>query len=207
MKKYILLSTMGLVLLAACSDDPSTTGEEEPADSGPVTVTDQAGNEVTIPEDPSRIVASYLEDPLVTLGITPVRQWSVLERSSTQVYLEEQLAGIEPIDFNLPLEALMEADPDLVFASGEDSMASGSYDQYSKIAPTYVIDNETKDDWRATLTLMGEVLGKEAEAETAISEYDAHVADMKNQLNEEIGDSKVAALWLLAESFLWLHLM
>ncbi|MBM7836959.1 iron complex transport system substrate-binding protein [Alkalihalobacillus xiaoxiensis] len=201
MKKYILLSTMGLALLSACSDDPSTTEGEEPADSGPVTVTDQAGNEVTIPEDPSRIVASYLEDPLVTLGITPVRQWSVLERSSTQVYLEEQLAGIEPIDFNLPLEALMEAEPDLVFASGEDSMASGSYDQYSKIAPTYVIDNETKDDWRATLTLMGEVLGKDTEAEAAINEYDAHVAEIKNQLNEEIGDSKVAALWVIGGKF------
>lgn len=200
MKKYILLSTIGFGLLSACSAD-TTNDQEDGSNSGPVMVTDQAGNEVIIPEEPSRVVASYLEDPLVTLGITPVRQWSVLSRSSTQVYLKEQLEDVEPIDFNLPLEALMEAEPDLIFASGEDSMASGNYEQYSKIAPTYVIDNETKDDWRATLTLMGEVLDKETEAETAISDYDAHVAEIKNQLNDEIGDSKVAALWVIGGKY------
>ena len=34
-------------------------------------LTDAMGHEVTIPANPERIIASYLEDNLVALGITP----------------------------------------------------------------------------------------------------------------------------------------
>lgn len=202
MKRMMMLSTVGLAMLAACSNgtDESANHEVE-EEQEPISVTDKLGNEVTVPANPQRIIASYLEDPLVTLGVTPIRQWSVASRSSTQDYLEDHLEGVEPIDSTLPLEAIMEAEPDFIFASGEDSLAGGSYEQYNKIAPTYVIDGETKDDWRATLSLMGDVLQKEDEANRAIDEYDAHVEDVKAQLQDEIGDSKVAALWVIGGKY------
>ncbi|KQL57327.1 MULTISPECIES: ABC transporter substrate-binding protein [Bacillaceae] len=202
MNRSLLFTALGMAFLVACSDgsDNSTDGESQEQQQ-PRTVTDKVGNDVTIPANPERIIGSYVEDPLVTLGVTPVRQWSVASRASTQVYLEEHLEGVEPIDSTLPLEAVMEADPDLIFAWGEDSAAGGSYDQYNKIAPTYVIDNETKDDWRATLTLLGNVLQKESEAKAAVDEYDARVEDVKAQLQAEIGDSKVAALWVIGGNY------
>ena len=51
------------------------------------TLTDAMGHEVEIPANPQHIIASYLEDNLVALGITPVAQWSVNDGAGIQNYL------------------------------------------------------------------------------------------------------------------------
>ncbi|WP_263707640.1 ABC transporter substrate-binding protein [Shouchella tritolerans] len=188
------------LLLGACQSENENNPDAGSA-SEPKTVTDGVGNEVTIPNQPERIIGSYLEDPLVTLGVTPVVQWSVASRESTQVYLEEYLEGIDPIDSVLPLEAVMDAEPDLIFAPGETSLQSGDYEQYNSIAPTYVLDQKTADDWRAALTEIGEVLGLEDKAAEALATYDARVAEVKEALNEKTGDSKVAAVWVIGGDY------
>ncbi|WP_256253021.1 hypothetical protein [Paenibacillus sp. UNC496MF] len=55
------------------NDSANAGGEAAPER----TVTDGMGHQVTIPAHPRRILASYLEDPVVTLGEKPVAQWSV----------------------------------------------------------------------------------------------------------------------------------
>ncbi|WP_078394291.1 ABC transporter substrate-binding protein [Shouchella patagoniensis] len=199
--KSLIPVAVTVAMLSACQTSDEQPQNETDELAQPTTVTDGSGNEITIPENPERIVGSYLEDPLVTLGITPVLQWSVANRSSTQVYLESYLEGIDPIDSLLPLEGLMEAEPDLIFAPGEESLASGDFEQYNQIAPTYVIDSETTGDWRATLMEIGDVLGKEDVANEALSDYDEHVEQVKNDLTEAIGDSKVAALWVIGGKY------
>ncbi|MFC0332687.1 iron-hydroxamate ABC transporter substrate-binding protein [Paenibacillus sepulcri] len=163
-------------------------------------VTDAMGHEVTIPADPQRILASYLEDHLVALGIKPVAQWSI-GPESVQDYLQGDLKGIPIISYDLPLEAVASFSPDLILIGSESQVQKGLYEQYAKIAPTYVIGDEINKDWRKTLLKIGELLGKTEAAEQALKDYDQKVADTKAKLQQSIGTQSAAILWLVQKQF------
>ncbi|MNP13107.1 putative siderophore-binding lipoprotein YfiY precursor [compost metagenome] len=139
------------------TEEPSTTGNEAAA---PVekTVTDGMGHTVVIPANPERIIGSYLEDHLVTLGITPVAQWSV--PNGIQDYLSTELKDVPTISYDLPPESVASFKPDLIIIKDESSVQNGLYEQYVKIAPTYVIGSEVAADWRKTLTTIADILNK-----------------------------------------------
>ncbi|WP_059104632.1 ABC transporter substrate-binding protein [Shouchella shacheensis] len=198
-KTYVVGLSVCMSLLTACAQGEA--GSNETNQDSTKTMTDGVGNEVTIPEEPERIVAPYLEDPLVTIGEEPVRQWAVQNGSSHQQYLEEFLGDTEFIDYELPLEALMEAEPDLVIVPDVSSLGSGEYEQYSQIAPTYVLGTEASEDWRTALTEIGTILDREDAAEEALNEYDSYVEEVKEQLGEHVGSDKVAAIWVTNGSY------
>src|ERR1700730_14603752 len=64
-----------LLILGACGKKENGT-EEDNQKQKDITVSDAMGN-VTIPSDTKRILAPYMEDSLVALGITPAAQWSI----------------------------------------------------------------------------------------------------------------------------------
>ena len=104
---FLLIAIMAL---SACGGAAPEEGqseenpEEAPAEETPAgeesdesfTLTDGMGHEVTVPANPQRIIASYLEDPLVALGFTPVAQWTVGE-GSIQHYLQDYLQDVPTI--------------------------------------------------------------------------------------------------------------
>ena len=165
------------------------------------TLTDAMGNEVTVPANPQRVIASYLEDNLVALGITPAAQWSVNDGTSVQDYLQGELEGVPTIPHDLPFEAVQEIAPDLIIMDSASMVEGGKYEQYSKIAPTYVIGTEVNNDWRDELLRVGEVFGKKEQAEEALKQYDAKAADAKATLEKEVGSPSVAAIWLVGGKF------
>ena len=61
---------------------------------------------MTIPANPQRIIASYLEDHLVTLGVKPAAQWSARDGSSVQDYLQGTLNGVPTMQVNFLLKLL-----------------------------------------------------------------------------------------------------
>ncbi|MGH2233464.1 ferrichrome ABC transporter substrate-binding protein, partial [Enterococcus faecalis] len=73
-------------------------------------VTDTLGNKVTVPAQPKRIIASYLEDYLVALGEKPVPQWTV-GQGSIQDYLAKELKDVPTICYDLPYEAVLKFEP------------------------------------------------------------------------------------------------
>ena len=155
-------------------------------------MTDTLGNEVTVPATPQRIIASYLEDHLVTLGVTPAAQWSV--PNGIQDYLQAGgLEGVPTISYNLPPEEVLSFEPDLILIGSAATLQNDMYAQYSKIAPTYVLGDELVADWRAALTKIGEVLNKSAEAEQALAAYDAKVEDTKAAIDAAV-EGKSAAI-------------
>src|SRR5690606_32441907 len=124
-KRYFITAIgamMLMLLLAACgsnndtsapsSSEPAATqqGSESspsaPADSGSGgTFTDAMGHEVTVPANPQRVIASYLEDHLVALGVKPAAQWSVA--NGIQEYLQPGgLEGVPTIAYDLPPETV-----------------------------------------------------------------------------------------------------
>ncbi|MEK3768358.1 iron-hydroxamate ABC transporter substrate-binding protein [Paenibacillus sp. FSL R5-0887] len=196
------------LILSACGNNnaesssnagTAPTAESTEAPAAPKTLTDAMGHKVTIPANPQRVLGSYLEDSLVTLGVTPVAQWSVT--NGVQDYLATELKDVPTISYDLPLEAVTSFAPDLIIIPSESSVQNGIYDQLNKIAPTYVIGDELNQDWRKSLLKMGEILNKTPEAEKAIKDYDVKAAAAKEQLAGAIGQESAAILWLVQKNF------
>ncbi|WP_449619564.1 ABC transporter substrate-binding protein [Robertmurraya sp. Marseille-Q9965] len=207
-KKMLHIVIIGLlaIFLAACGNKEENTSDETKGKTSEEatttrTVTDAMGNEVTIPANPERVLASYLEDNLVALGVKPVAQWSVNDGQSIQGYLQGDLEGIPTIPHDLPFEAVQEMNPDLIIMDSASMVEGGKYEQYNQIAPTYVIGTEMNNDWRDELVRVGQVLGKEDQAKQVLADYDAKAKEAKATIEEKVGTPSVAAVWLVGGKF------
>lgn len=194
------------------NQSPSTTNSPEPgqdsnadADGSAAgedtlrTITDGLGNEVAVPAEPQRVIATYLEDHLVALDVTPVAQWSIKE-GSVQQYLQEWLKDVPTIPFDLPYEAVMSFAPDLLLIDSAEMVAGDKYNQYSKIAPTFAVGGEENNDWREELLIVGKALNKEERARQVLEEYEAYAEESREKLQASVGDQSAAALWVTAKS-------
>ncbi|MFS0838972.1 ABC transporter substrate-binding protein [Paenibacillus sp. 1P03SA] len=196
LKKPGTLALFTLLLLALTAG----CGNKESAEPRQQTVTDGMGHQVDLPAEPKKIIASYLEDPLLALGIKPVAQWSV-KGGNVQEYLRPQLEGIPLIPSNLPPETVLSFNPDLIILRPEDAAQDSLYEQYAKIAPTFVLSKEDADDYKKTLTKMAQLLNKQEEAKKALDAYDRKAKESKESLQKTMGDKKVAVLWLTKKNF------
>jgi iron complex transport system substrate-binding protein len=200
-KRFYLSFTllMMLFLVSACNNTDSTEPEKNTEKkNAEVTLTDAMG-EVVIPANPERIIAPYLEDSLLALGVKPAAQWSIGE--TVLDYLQAELKDVPKIGWDLPLEQAISNNPDLIIFSSPTAIQKGQYEEYKKIAPTYVYKDEVSADWRKQLSQMGEILSKQEEAKKALADYNTKAADAKAKVKETIGDESVALLWVMADKF------
>ncbi|MGG3467612.1 ABC transporter substrate-binding protein [Neobacillus pocheonensis] len=204
LKKRLYISfslLLMLFLITACSNsnsdktDESTKTENKNVE---VKLTDAMG-EVTIPANPKRIIAPYLEDSLVALGVKPAAQWSIGD--TVLDYLQPELKDVPKISWDLPLEQTISNTPDLIIFSSPSAIQKGQYEEYKKVAPTYVFKDEVSADWRKQLTQMGEILNKQKEAKDALAKYDTKVSDAKTKIHDSIGDETAAIIWVMADKF------
>lgn len=160
----------------------------------PRVVKDELGNEVTLPDKPARVFAPFMEDALLSLGVTPIAQWA--NGNQVQTYLQDQLQSVPKADFSggMPSpESLLALEPDLIILHAAGYAGNGTYEQYSKIAPTYVFKNASSD-LNASVTKLGELLGQTAEAEEALKAYQQKVADAKAKLSETVKGKKAVII-------------
>ncbi|MDT2964213.1 ferrichrome ABC transporter substrate-binding protein [Enterococcus casseliflavus] len=198
----ILLAACSLTLLGACStnnDSTDSSGSATTSSEIATTFTDAMGNEVTVPENPQRVIGSYLEDYLVALGVTPVAQWTV-GNDSDQAYLQDKLAEVPRINYDLPFEDVLSFEPDLLLMDSNSMVEGDKYDQYSKIAPTYVVTNGEDVTWRERLTDIAKVLHKEEQAAQVEADYDDLVAATKETYADQIQGKSIAVLWVVNNS-------
>lgn len=197
-----LLAACSLTLLGACStnnDSTDSSGSATTSSEIATTFTDAMGNEVTVPENPQRVIGSYLEDYLVALGVTPVAQWTV-GNDSDQAYLQDKLAEVPRINYDLPFEDVLSFEPDLLLMDSNSMVEGDKYDQYSKIAPTYVVTNGEDVTWRERLTDIAKVLHKEEQAAQVKADYDELVAATKETYADQIQGKSIAVLWVVNNS-------
>lgn len=197
-----LLAACSLTLLGACStnnDSTNSSGSATTSSEIATTFTDAMGNEVTVPENPQRVIGSYLEDYLVALEVTPVAQWTV-GNDSDQAYLQDKLAEVPRINYDLPFEDVLSFEPDLLLMDSNSMVEGDKYDQYSKIAPTYVVTNGEDVTWRERLTDIAKVLHKEEQAAQVEADYDDLVAATKETYADQIQGKSIAALWVVNNS-------
>ncbi|MGH1721119.1 ABC transporter substrate-binding protein [Enterococcus casseliflavus] len=197
-----LLAACSLTLLGACStnnDSTDSSGSATTSSEIATTFTDAMGNEVTVPENPQRVIGSYLEDYLVALEVTPVAQWTV-GNDSDQAYLQDKLAEVPRINYDLPFEDVLSFEPDLLLMDSNSMVEGDKYDQYSKIVPTYVVTNGEDVTWRERLTDIAKVLHKEEQAAQVEADYDDLVAATKETYADQIQGKSIAALWVVNNS-------
>lgn len=196
-----LLAACSLTLLGACGTNNDSTDSSGSATTSSeiATFTDAMGNEVTVPENPQRVIGSYLEDYLVALGVTPVAQWTV-GNDSDQAYLQDKLADVPRINYDLPYEDVLSFEPDLLLMDSSSMVEGDKYEQYSKIAPTYVVTNGEDVTWRERLTDIAKVLHKEEQAAQVEADYDDLVAATKEAYADQIKGKSIAVLWVVNNS-------
>lgn len=191
---------MGLLLImSACgSKDSSEAPAKQDKANSEVTLDSEKGK-VKMPADAKRVIAPYHEDALLALGITPVAKWAI--GKSVQDYLEPQLKDVSPIEWNLPLEQVLKQDPDLIILENNLESYKGSYEDYNKIAPTYVMNQETTNDWQKQLETFGKLFNKEDKAEEVLKQYKDKVSKASEKLKDAIGDETVAAIYVKSDQY------
>lgn len=203
MKQKIKLFTSIAAVLLICLLSACTSSKQQTKTTNSSTsfrlVTDSLGHKVKIPNHPKRIIGSYLEDYLIALGEIPVAQWSI-GNGSVQTYLQKNLKNVPLISYDLPYEKVLSFEPDLLLMSSSAAVEGGKYEQYNKIAPTYVVKNGNEITWEEQLKEIGKVLNKEIKAEKLIANYQKQVKETKNELANKINGKSAAVLWVTNNS-------
>ncbi|WP_185601971.1 helix-turn-helix domain-containing protein [Paenibacillus sp. 598K] len=141
---------------------------------------------------PGSVVGLFLEDHLAALGITPPVQYA--RSGYYQRYLASALGDVERWDVAHPdFERLRQVRPDRILLGFSSFAADGRYEQFAAIAPTYVFQ-QPEADWRATLRLVGELVGRAEAAEQALASYERAARAAREQLARAIGRQTVAFL-------------
>lgn len=216
MKKLALLLSLLLLVLftAACGEDTdqasATDGETSSENTGEDTTESGADEEqteapteievehelgkTTVPVNPEKVVVFDYGtlDSLDKLGV----EVTAVPQDNLPTYLEKyQAESFENAGtlFEPDFEKLAEIDPDLIIISGRQSEV---YEDLSELAPTIYMGVDTTrylDSFNENVTLLGEIFGKEAEAEEEL----AKITDEIDQLKEKATAAEANGLVIL----------
>lgn len=136
--------------------------------------------EIEIPVKPQRIVAEEYLGSLIALDVIPVGAPGL---TIENYYFKDELLGVSNTGvYGQPsTESILALDPDLIISGNAES-----YEMLSKIAPTVVIPYGDLKNAHEELTYFGQLLGKEAEAETWLTNYEQQIAVAKAKVDEVI---------------------
>lgn len=205
MKKIIviLLTLALLVSLTACGRDAS----QETTSAETYTFTDDAGRQVQIPTQISRIVPSSALGQIILQAIAP----EMLVGLSSE--LDEEARGYDhEMLFDLPVfgnlyagenlnvEELAMAEPQLIIDIGEKNPSTiEDMDalQTRTLIPSVFLSTSL-EAMPETFRTLGKLLGKEAKGEQ-LAQFCETVYDRTVAIMEQVGDNKVKALYVLGE--------
>ncbi|WP_025113617.1 ABC transporter substrate-binding protein [Lysinibacillus fusiformis] len=187
---FVLFIVLMFVLSACGSNEAQTNSESENPTKEDTRVVEDEFGEVTIPTNPQRVAAIYMEDYLTALDVKPVVQW-YHPSWGKQDYL-----GLDVPEFDVTgsMETLLQAKPDLIIVDGAADKAK--YEEYSKIAPTYRLKEEILQDPREIVKTIADVLNIPEKANEIVDKYEERVTNLKAKLDESVGDETVAVVRL-----------
>ncbi|WP_411342767.1 AraC family transcriptional regulator [Paenibacillus sp. WLX1005] len=194
-KGKMMLALLGLTLiLSACapattpvSGNTSTTSSnpnEASATSTAAVTTHEfkhAGGTSTVPVQPKRIVTDWFYGELLTLGVRPIGYPEYL--LSEYPYVKSD--GTEALGDSL--EQVVDLNPDLIISTWDES-----YDQYAKIAPSVLL--KTTMPLKERMQKLGELVGKEEEAQKWSTAFDTKLKQAKTNLHEKMAPNTTVTI-------------
>ncbi|OKP97612.1 ABC transporter substrate-binding protein [Paenibacillus sp. P46E] len=174
---------------AAPSPSPANTAEHSET-----RIISTIKGDIEIPAHPKKVAGMLyvFADHLLALGIEPHAMVTYNDLGFPEYLADRMKDTIAIGSGEAPnLEALLEAEPDLILAS--KTLNEANYEQLSKIAPTILFDNENEEDW-TRFRQTAEIFGKEAEADQIHADYEAKVAKVKDELAAVAPNETVAYL-------------
>ncbi|MEM6428402.1 MAG: ABC transporter substrate-binding protein [Deinococcota bacterium] len=186
----------------------------------PVTVTDDAGNNITFDAAPERVVVvrEELLELLVSLDIQPVGYGGRIDvpqgsEVTTHAYLSAEQLGT-PVYIGeaqgLSLERIVLLNPDLILFPNDGGAEGSILDELAAIAPTLAFNPQARGSWQDIIVKLGEVLDKEAQAEAVLAAYAAKVAEVRADVAETVASAPRTAIvylpspdstWILGSAF------
>lgn len=195
MKKLLILAlSLVLAVFAAACGSKEAEETTASAEKEELTIKHQLG-ETKVPKNPEKVVVFDFGtlDSMDKLGVEAagVPQENVpsyLSKYEDAKY--ENVGGLKEPDF----EKINEMEPDLIIISGRQQ---DSYEEMSKIAPTIFMGVDTTkymESFEENVTTLGEIFGKEEEAEKEF----ANVEESIKALKEKASAGNEKALIVLA---------
>jgi len=160
-----------VVLLAACGSSGSTSSSSSSspaAASGPITVTDDSGQQVTLDQPAARVVSIAPANTEIAFAIGAGDK---LVAGTTYDDYPAQAKSLPKIgDFQSPsVEKIVSFKPDLVLATGGIQKAlRGKLEKLG--VKVYVVDPPTLDKTYADLTNLGQLLGTSDKADALVAQ-------------------------------------
>ncbi|MDR0138752.1 siderophore ABC transporter substrate-binding protein [Metabacillus idriensis] len=195
MKKLLILAlSLVLAIFAAACGSKEAEETTASAEKEELTIKHQLG-ETKVPKNPEKVVVFDFGtlDSMDKLGV----EAAGVPQENIPSYLSkyedgkyENVGGLKEPDF----EKINEMEPDLIIISGRQQ---DSYEEMSKIAPTIFMGVDTTkymESFKENVTTLGEIFGKEEEAEKEFANVEESIKALKEKASA--GDEK--ALIVLA---------
>jgi len=171
-----------LLLLGACAPSPSSSTAAPPssqpssvAAAFPLTLTDDAGREVTLEAEPQRFVSLAPSNTEIVCAI------DACDRLVGVTDFDDYPADVVEIDkvvtmAQVDVEAVVAAEPDLVLAAGNELTPTEIIDQIADLGvPVLVLYPESLDEVSANIELVGMAVGRDGEAAALVGEIASRV--------------------------------
>ena len=185
-----------VLLLAACAAPSPTSSQAPPnavatatppalptaASVYPLTLTDDAGREVTLPADPRRIVSLAPSNTEIVCALTACDRLvgvTDFDDYPPEVSAIEKVVAFAQVD----VEKVVAIEPDLVIAAGNELTPTAVIDQLSGLGlPVLVLYPEELDGVYADIELVGRALDLTAGARELTGLMQARVAAVRAQV-------------------------
>lgn len=191
---FASVTVASALALTACGSDTTsggTGGDKATSSAKGTTVTDATGAKVEVPATPKRVLAlSEMDlDSALALGVEPVGISAGRGQKGAPEYLAEEAKGIPVVGAvtGPDIEKVLRAKPDVILAGQVADQQV--LKQLKDIAPTVVTIDRKQKDWKKSLDVTGQVLGKTNEAKKFLAGYDTRVTEVREKLGNNAGAS------------------
>lgn len=203
-----------VLALSACSG-PADGEADAPATTADGVTLTHAFGQTEVPGDARRVVTLGWgsTEAALALGVVPVgieTQTYAADEDGRLPWVAEALAetGEEPTMVPASVEEpayeeIGALEPDVILAP-YSGLTAEQYEILSEIAPTVAFPEEPwTTPWREVITIVGEALGRTAEAEELVADLDARIEE-EAAAHPELEGKSVAAVWDVGGTF-WVY--
>ncbi|MGX7024849.1 ABC transporter substrate-binding protein [Vagococcus hydrophili] len=179
-KKILSLLSLSLVMvfLVSCK------GSEEGAKEATTKTVETEMGKVEIPTKPKKVLVNWYIHDVVSLGVTPVGYLGWAQEAMPMYKEMKEIPVIEKWE----KEELLSYEPDLIITYDKED-----YKKFSKIAPVVVISEKKTPEER--LEILGDVLGKEQEADKLVTDFNKKLEASKESFKKEAFKDKTFSIF------------